>query len=217
MTPDLLPPNATRLERGLARATARLEAIPFDPISLWNPATCPIAELPWLAWGLSIDRWNVEWTEVEKRAAVANAIADQRLKGTRFAVEQVLSSFDDLLELVEWHETTPRGAPYTFEVRLPLADANGVAGGERVSASFASAIVADVRKAKPARAHFELIQKLELAGFIAPLIAAQATAYRRLECAGLTDTTTNWGAMLQDNNGEPLTDDFGEMIEDGPA
>lgn len=214
MTHDLLPPNATPLERALARTTTRFEAIPFDPVALWNPAICPIALLPWLAWALSIDRWDAEWSEVDKRAAVANAIADQRLKGTRYAVEQVLASFDDLLELVEWYETTPRGAPYTFEIRLPLTDASGVAGGERVSASFASAIVADVRKAKPARAHFALIQQLELAGLATTTLAAQAMGFTRLEGDATIVSATDWDAVLDDENGEPLTDDAGEMIEE---
>jgi phage tail P2-like protein len=38
---------------------------------LWNPQTCPLAALPWLAWTLSIDKWDTDWTEERKRTATA--------------------------------------------------------------------------------------------------------------------------------------------------
>ena len=108
MALDLLPPNATKFERAFASvAGVRLEAIPFDIGALWDPATCPSDLLPWLAWGLSIDRWDAAWSDAQKRAAVARAIDEQRHKGTRYAVEQVLQRWDDLLQLVEWFEVEP--------------------------------------------------------------------------------------------------------------
>ncbi|MBG8794166.1 phage tail protein I [Salmonella enterica subsp. enterica] len=30
---------------------------------MWNPATCPIRFLPYLAWAFSVDRWDESWTE----------------------------------------------------------------------------------------------------------------------------------------------------------
>lgn len=215
MPPDLLPPNATPLERGISAAIAR--TIGFDLGALWNPATCPPDLLPWLAWGLSVDRWDPEWTDDEKRAATASAIADQRHKGTRWAVEQVLRRFDDLLQLVEWFEVLPHLDRHTFEVRLPLIDADGVAGGRRVSAEFARAIITEVSRAKPVRAHFTLVQALELQGAILPFAALQATHYRRLDVSTVNaGDTTPWADLLQTENGEPLFDDF-EAIEDTPA
>lgn len=218
MGPDLLPPNATPLERSVSTAIARPGVIAFDLGALWNPATCPADLLPWLAWGLSIDRWDPTWTDDEKRAATASAIEDQRHKGTRWAVEQVLQRFDDLLQLVEWFEVLPHLDRHTFEVRLPLVDADGVAGGRRVSADFARAIIAEVSRAKPVRAHFMLVQSLELAGGILPFAALQATNYRRLDTSTVNaGDTTPWDNLLQDENGEPLFDDFDEPIEDTPA
>ncbi|CAN5695337.1 phage tail protein I [soil metagenome] len=214
---DLLPPNATPLEHGLAGATARIDAIPVDVSTLWDPWACPLALLPWLAWSFSVDGWDPEWTEEQKRAAVAGAIELQRHKGTRWSVEQVLASFDDLLQLVEWFEATPRLDPHVFEVRLPLIDGDGVAGGARVSAAFARAIVADVIKVKPVREHLVLVQQLELVGLPQPFAVAQATGYRRLDLgAGDADPEVPWDDLLQDENGEPLTDDAGNFI-DGSA
>lgn len=218
---DLLPPASTPLERAFAQAAARVGDIPVDVATLWNPATCPIDILPWLAWTLSVDRWNADWGDEEKREAVAGAIAAQRIKGTRLAVEQALQSIDDLLQLVEWFEASPQLDPFTFEVRLPLIDAEGVAGGTRVSAEFARQVIADVTRAKPVRAHFALVQQLELIGLPALVGAAHGAAYRRLDCAAAAspvgfDPDTPWGDLLQDENGEPLQDDFGNFI-DGTA
>lgn len=217
MPPDLLPPNATALERGLSLAIARDGAIGFDLGALWDPWTCPADLLPWLAWGLSIDRWDPSWIDDQKRAATATAIAEQRHKGTPWAVEQVLQRFDQLLELVEWFDASPRLDPYTFEVRLPLVDADGVAGGRRVSAEFTRAIITEVSRAKPVRAHFTLVQSLELTGVILPFAAVQATHYRRLDVSTVNaGDTTPWANLLQTENGEPLFDDV-EAIEDTPA
>ena len=218
MALDLLPPNSTKLERAFAAAIdTRVAAIPFDLAALWNPATCPPDLLPWLAWGLSIDRWSSDWSDAEKRAAVQMAIEEQRHKGTRYSVERVLQSYDDLIQLVEWFETTPRMDPRTFEVRLPLIDADGNAGGTRVSAEFARAIVADVIATKPASAHFTLVQELELVGMPAPVVAAQTMLYARLgPSATEADPTVPWGDLLTDQNGEPLTDDLVGFL-DGSA
>lgn len=218
---DLLPPASTPLERAFAMAAARIGDIPVDVATLIKPATCDITALPWLGWMLSVDRWDADWGDDQKREAVAGAIAAQRIKGTRLAVEQALQALDDLLQLVEWFEASPHLPRHTFEVRLPLIDTNGVAGGKRVSAEFARQIIADVTRAKPARSHFALVQQLELIGLPAPIGAAQGAAYRRLDGTAAAspagfDPGTPWGALLQDENGEPLQDDFGNFI-DGTA
>lgn len=214
---DLLPPNASALERAFAGATARIDAIPVDLAALWDPARCPPTLLPWLAWTLSIDRWSADWSDAVKRAAVASAIADQRIKGSRYSVERVLASFDALIELVEWFEAGGTGVPRTFEVRLPVVDADGIAGGTRASAAVARAIVADVTRVKPLAAHFDLLMTLLLAGHPAPVMAVQATGYLRLTGGVAGDDSLPFSALLQDENGEPLFDDFDEPIDGEPA
>ncbi|MCD9124037.1 phage tail protein I, partial [Cupriavidus sp. UGS-1] len=48
---SLLPPNATPLERNLATVGAEaIAGVPVPLRDLWNPATCPPALLPFLAW-----------------------------------------------------------------------------------------------------------------------------------------------------------------------
>lgn len=86
----LLPPNATVLERALEAVTVRGSEIPVPVGDTWNPATCPAALLPWLAWSLSVDDWEVEWTDERKREVIAASIAIHRRKGTVWAIRRAL-------------------------------------------------------------------------------------------------------------------------------
>lgn len=101
-TPDtLLPPSSTALERALARNTGRFNPQAIVP-TLWNPATCPAAVLPFLAWALSVDEWDHQWSEEKKRAICAAAREIHRKKGTPLAIRRALASVgQDDAELIE--------------------------------------------------------------------------------------------------------------------
>lgn len=86
----LLPPNAAALERALEAATARIGAVPVPVDRTWDPETCPAALLPWLAWALSVDEWDGDWTEERQRDAIAASIAIHRRKGTIWAMRRAL-------------------------------------------------------------------------------------------------------------------------------
>lgn len=79
---SLLPPNYPKYGRAVDEAGAGLAELPVDIAKAWNPATCPEALLPFLAWGLSVDVWNSAWPVERRRAAVANSIDMHRHKGT---------------------------------------------------------------------------------------------------------------------------------------
>lgn len=59
---------------------------------LWNPATCPAAALPFLAWALSVDTWDPSWTEEQKRATIAGSIALHQRKGSVASVKNALAA-----------------------------------------------------------------------------------------------------------------------------
>lgn len=118
---SLLPPNASSLELALEAATARLGEVPVPVGDLWNPATCPLAVLPWLAWAVSVDVWDETWPEETKRAMVANSIRLHRRKGTRASIALSLAPLGLPATITEWFEATPEGPPGTFTVRLRLA------------------------------------------------------------------------------------------------
>jgi phage tail P2-like protein len=202
---SLLPPNAQPLERAVATAAARVSAVPIPLQALWNPWTCPIELLPWLAWGLSIDAWDTAWPEARKRQEVARAIELQRRKGTRGAVEAVLAAADEQLELVEWFEAQPRLQPHTFRVELPLGDG----GGARSTAAFTERVVREVSRVKPLRSHLEFVQSLGAGAGLNIVGAARSAGFLRLDMAAVTEPPN----YLTTETGEPLQAEDGELLE----
>lgn len=90
---SILPPNSTPMERALeATFAARLDALPLPVGQMMNPATCPAAFLPWLAWALSVDEWSPDWTEETQRAAIAASIGVHRRKGTVAALRAAIAA-----------------------------------------------------------------------------------------------------------------------------
>ncbi|WP_294356098.1 phage tail protein I [uncultured Sphingomonas sp.] len=213
MTTSLLPPNSTWLERALERG---VRAIDIDtPASVIDdPLACPSELLPWLAWGLSVDTWDTDWSEADKRAAVAGSIAFHRIKGTRLSVETVLARFDRLARVIEWHEASPRAAPHTFEVELPMVLEDGTApGGRRATAAFAEAIIREVARTKPLREQMRLVQLIEIAGLIGVQGALRTAVAARLDTTYTIDRNRDWSSFLQTQDGEPITDDRGAFLE----
>lgn len=130
---ELLPPNATTLEKRIAQTSARISDVPIPVRDVWNPATCPAALLPWMAWGFGVDQWDSEWTEAQKRDAIATALYVQRHKGTIGAVRRALAALGYDIVVQEWFNQIPAGAPYTFDILIDT-DQIGVdeAGFERI-------------------------------------------------------------------------------------
>jgi phage tail P2-like protein len=52
---DLLPPNATPVERRLAKAGARISDVPVRLADLMIPEAIPASLLPWLAGHLGVE------------------------------------------------------------------------------------------------------------------------------------------------------------------
>lgn len=82
MTATLLPPNATPLERSIEAATARVGEVPAPIRETWDPATCPAAVLPWLAWAEDVPVWRRDWDERMKRGIIAASWRLHRQQGT---------------------------------------------------------------------------------------------------------------------------------------
>lgn len=120
---SLLPHNATTLEHALAHVGAKATDLPIILRSLWNPETCPLNLLPWLAWAWSVDDWDDNWTERQKRDTVGQALAVQRIKGTTGAVKRALGALGIPVRIQEWFNQTPAGAPYTFRLLLDVDQA----------------------------------------------------------------------------------------------
>jgi len=70
---SFLPANATPFEQVNETIEASRRPFPTDVIkSVWNPQTCPLELLPYLAWGLGLEIWDDTWSEQKKREVTAN-------------------------------------------------------------------------------------------------------------------------------------------------
>ena len=208
----LLPPNATQLERAVEGTfTAALEGVPVPLRAIWNPATCPASLLPFLAWGVSIDFWDTDWTEAEKREAIAQAIIQQRRKGTPASLRAVLDRFDPMISLLEWFEVPSALEPHTFALELPLAADSAV----EYDRPLVEALLRDINAVKPLRSHMLAIHRLRLQAHSGILSAMTLAGFNRLDMAADTASASDpfWNNLLQTEQGEPLTDDVGQYLE----
>lgn len=122
MASRLLPGNANELERLAAEALAQIERVPVPLRDLWNPDTCPVELLPYLAWAFSVDRWSPTWPESAKRAAIRAAYFIHSRKGTIGALRRVVEPLGYLIEVREWWEEVPLGVPGTFRLLIGVLD-----------------------------------------------------------------------------------------------
>jgi len=117
---DLLPLNATQLEKDLSDTIKRISDVPVPVDTLWNPDTCPEALLPWLAWAMSVDEWDPNWSVAYKREVIKASVNIHRHKGTIGALNDALAALGMNLDVVEWFQEVPIAAAYTFAVNLYL-------------------------------------------------------------------------------------------------
>ncbi|MBO9710673.1 MAG: phage tail protein I [Caulobacter sp.] len=174
---SLLPPNATAAEKAIEAATARIERVETPLRACWNPDTCPVEDLPWLAWALSIDLWDPTWSESLKRTRIRNAIAIQRRKGTVASVRDTVQSFGGGVALREWFEQDPPGDPYTFALTVTLNDHDGAPP----TPAFVDQVMAEVSRTKPARAHFTFTQGLQALARMGLTARGRVATYVRLQ------------------------------------
>lgn len=121
---SLLPENSTPLEKALECAvfTDELHGVLPRLSAFWNPRTCPVQFLPYLAWAVAVDIWDSEWTEATKRRVIETWIALRRIRGTVGAVKGALAVLDLRSRVEEWWETSPPGKPGTMTVYASAAE-----------------------------------------------------------------------------------------------
>lgn len=142
----ILPPNSKDLELALEKVMDP-DLSPEIIRSLWNPWTCPIDLLPWLAWAMSVDDWDNTWDEQTQRRVVAASIGIHQRKGTVGAVRRAMASLGHNAKLVEWWQTTPPGLPHTFTAEVAI-DSRGFTEGQL------SSLERQIDRVKPVRSHY---------------------------------------------------------------
>lgn len=173
---SLLPPNATRVERAIEVLSRALEDIPSPLRDLVNPETCPSRFLPWLAFTLSVDTWNPNWSDRVKRNLIATSMDLHQRKGSAASVRAVVQAFGGQIALREWWQMDPPGEPHTFDMVLTV----GGDDGATASQEFIEEVIDGVARTKPARSWFTVTQGFQAIGAIAAIAAARPAIYRRL-------------------------------------
>lgn len=117
---------------------------------MWSPHDCPVDLLPWLAWAFSVDEWDTEWSEAQKRASIAASYSIHRRKGTIGAVRRAIAALGLEVEIIEWFQETPQREPFTFRVSF---------GIEQTAATQAQILkmLAVVRSSKNLRSHMAAV------------------------------------------------------------
>ena len=95
MNNSLLPPSASTFMRNVEKPIVRISGIPVDLRKLWDPDECPVEFLPYLAWALSVDRWDKRWSEQTKRQVIKASWLVHRHKGTISALRRVVERLID--------------------------------------------------------------------------------------------------------------------------
>lgn len=147
---SLLPKNAGEYELALESVTARIGDVPVIVREVWNPDTCPFNLLPWLASAASVDTWQSNWTEAQKRGAIKASLAVHKHKGTIGAVKRALDAIGLGVKVQEWFNQDPIGDPYTFNLIFET-DQTGIAFED------IDQILEVVDSAKNLRSHLNLI------------------------------------------------------------
>ena len=164
--PDLLPYNATSQERALAESVARISDVPVPIRDTWNADTCPPQLLAWLAWAWSVDQWDDNWTDAQKRAFIKSSVEVHRYKGTIGAVRDALEALQFDAQVQEWFNQAPAGNPFTFRLLL-TADQVGVSLGDL------AVLLAVVERTKNLRSHLSEV-RMSVRSITSPTLAAAA-------------------------------------------
>jgi phage tail P2-like protein len=120
MSDRLLPAGSSALEVAAAEACAALENVPVPLRQLWDPLTCPAKFLPYLAWALSVDRWDENWPVATKRSVIQSAWFIHCHKGTIGAIRRVVEPLGYLINVTEWWETNDE--PGTFRLDIGVLE-----------------------------------------------------------------------------------------------
>lgn len=148
-TASILPGNLPEFEHQLEALEQRVTDLNIPIEHLWNPETCPVTALPYLAWAVSVDVWDPQWSEDIKRQVIAAAPELHRIKGTPKAVKQALTSLNLDYSYSEWYEQQPAGEPGTFKIDVWVSE-------QGINEQLSNNVTQQINSNKRATSHYVL-------------------------------------------------------------
>lgn len=155
---NLLPPNASRLERNVAQLSVAVTDLPVAIVDLQRVAACPVPFLPWLAWARRVEYWDADWSEAKKRQVISQARLFNQRRGTRSSIATLLNQMLPSIsyQLIAWHQLSPKGVPFSFVVEVDPA--------QQISIEQAQRIHTAVDATKSARDQYSITARIGLGG-----------------------------------------------------
>lgn len=148
MTERILPTGATALELHAEQASAEVSAVSVPIRTLWDPDTCPLPLLPYLAWAFSVERWDDQWDEDTKRSVIRGSYMLHRRKGTISALRQAVEPLGYLISVTEWWQNDK--TPGTFEMEIATLDTG-------ITPEMYSELERVISDAKPCSRHLTML------------------------------------------------------------
>lgn len=155
---DLLPPNATAFEKAFIDGFCSYQ-IPLDSLHGYDINKEDAKFLAFRAWEESVEAWDTNWSEEQKRNIILSAPIIHKQKGTVASIKSILAAFGSGAVLKEWWQSSPKGAPHTFDITLYFSDAGG-----NPSADFLKNIIKLIDAAKPLRSHYNFTVAADCVG-----------------------------------------------------
>lgn len=113
---SVLPDNRSPLERALERSfSEQLFSIALPQPDLFNADQIPDYLLPYLGAENLVTDWSADDVEIQRKAAKNQPLV-YRQAGTRAGIALALDSAGYDSQVIPWHEMSPIGEPYHFEV-----------------------------------------------------------------------------------------------------
>lgn len=133
-----------------------------------------------LAWQWNSDTWRDNWPVSLKRSVFKSIIRTKRIKGTRAAVEDVVSSLGGAVDITEWFEQSPRGEPYTASIVASINSFDGAVP----SKEMIDDVIRSIKYAKSARTLYSFSQAANISSGIGIAGGLQSVTYVRLTGEG---------------------------------
>lgn len=184
-----LPPSASKRERVLEQIFwEEMGTIERDIKDFLDPSLCRLDLLPYLAWELSVDGWDDNWSEQTKRIVCKRSLEIHRYKGTKYAIDKSIEAIrTEHVRVIEYFEDPDNLRPGFFRVDLLVNNAD-------VDATTVPSIRKAVMSAKNCRSHLESIAitcqshanvGVQIISRIGGIIRSNPWIHKQITCEGL--------------------------------